>query len=299
MFCSSCGKELTQSQRFCPFCGVVAESISAVDNRIDFTGGVVALNILGMLAIAWATYPIRTEMESPSAIIFLLIRIGVPVLIAAIIVGAFVFFRGNREKNRIKRSIIITSWLLLGLVIFGDMNRTAAITTETTPGIPQYTDNTGKEQVLLSSSTNLPQNDIEQRLASTAPQNIRECLDRYATAASAMANLEITSGFCETAFDPAAHPVDRARSLCQVQGWTESPTIKPSVISEICDSENPLPSCPAGQRFELHNKRCEVRCYGPGLETYAPDSSGQKCVKVCPDGTRAAYYGFTTQCDVR
>lgn len=128
----------------------------------------------------------------------------------------------------------------------------------------------------------------------SSASTMKQCLDMYATASSSVGNMEILTGLCTTAFDPNAHAVDRARSLCQVQRWTEQSDKAPQDVSMDCYRDNPLPTCPTGQSFELHNKRCEVTCYH--LNGYAPDPSGQQCTRACPDGTQVIYTGTATHC---
>lgn len=217
-------------------------------------------------------------------------------LLVLAISGAAYYWLG-RIKTRYENADARTSELpaigiALGAVVA--LGVTAAIVI---PNIAKDADHTSApaapgEVNIEQPVTSAPPQAPEQQ--SATPSTMKECLDMFATTASSVGNMEILTGFCTTAFDPAAHPVDRARSLCQVKGWTVNPNIPPGDVSTRCYTDNPLPPCPGNQKFELHNKRCEVTC--SGLDGYAPDASGQQCVHVCPAGTMAVYAGYATEC---
>ncbi|MCI1711061.1 MAG: hypothetical protein LKM39_12675 [Chiayiivirga sp.] len=136
---------------------------------------------------------------------------------------------------------------------------------------------------------------VRDPLAGSA-RTAQECMQRYATPASSMKNMEIVIGYCQSAFDPDAHPVDRAQSLCAVSRWTEQPQVDPTEATQACLRENPAPECPAGLRFQLKNKRCEVTC--DSSKGYVPDASGLTCWLACP-GSGVIYAGDIYQCTAK
>jgi len=141
MFCQKCGSGLQVDTKYCGKCGVpvpeksdeiksstdeifLANSISK-DNELthsstDISWGMLALNILGMLVIAFMTYPIPSELRGSGASIYLLIRIGLPAICAALITAVFYAFRKKKEGPLIRRSFVMATWVILGLVILGE-----------------------------------------------------------------------------------------------------------------------------------------------------------------------------------
>lgn len=126
MFCSKCGNSIETGAVFCSACGArVGASVihQASDTTLhikDISWGSVAANFVGMLLIAYLTYPIPEELSGPDAPIYLLLRVGVPSVFGAIIVGMFYVFRRKTERHLLMRSFIIASWVFLGLVILGE-----------------------------------------------------------------------------------------------------------------------------------------------------------------------------------
>ncbi len=87
----------------------------------DISWGVVAANFLGMLIIAYMTYPIPSELKSSDAPIYLLIRVGMPAFFAAVVTAIFYAFRKKKKEGRLlKRSFVIATWVFLGLVVLGE-----------------------------------------------------------------------------------------------------------------------------------------------------------------------------------
>ncbi|MGZ8225777.1 MAG: DnaJ domain-containing protein [Methylococcaceae bacterium] len=89
----------------------------------DISWGMVTANFFGMLLITYMTYPVPAELKSQNALAYLLIRVGAPAFVAAIITGIFYLFRKDKERCLLKRSFVIASWVFLGLVVIGDRPR--------------------------------------------------------------------------------------------------------------------------------------------------------------------------------
>jgi fluoride ion exporter CrcB/FEX len=133
MFCSKCGEPINPGAAFCSSCGTqvsaqlhalqpVTETVSvtAPASSGDISWGMFAANVVGMLLIAYMTYPIPAELKRPDALVYLLIRVGVPAIFAAIVTGLFYAFRKKKEGRLLKRSFVIASWVMLGLVVLGE-----------------------------------------------------------------------------------------------------------------------------------------------------------------------------------
>lgn len=134
------------------------------------------------------------------------------------------------------------------------------------------------------------------RPVAASPNAPDECFKSYATGSS-VANLQLIREMCESAFDPTKHPIYQARSLCTVATWHEKPSSAPFDVSHECDKLHPLPPCPSGMEFDLHNMRCEVSC--DLLNGYAPDETGKACYLACPDGNWPIYAGTVLECNGR
>lgn len=140
MFCHKCGAGLQPDANFCGKCGAsvatasdppvsqshettppvtVAKDALKLDSSSDMSWGMMTLNFVGMLIIAYMTHPIPSELRSSSAPIFLLIRIGVPAFFSAIVVAIFYAFRKKKEARLIRRSFVIATWVFLGLTVLG------------------------------------------------------------------------------------------------------------------------------------------------------------------------------------
>ena len=132
MFCSKCGKPVNDGASFCSACGTQATSASQSDpvtpssiaaapaSSLDISWGMVAGNVLGMLVIAYMTYPIPSELKSSGAPIYLFIRVGLPAFFAAVVTAIFYAFWKKKEGRLLKRSFVIATWVFLGLVVLGE-----------------------------------------------------------------------------------------------------------------------------------------------------------------------------------
>lgn len=150
MICTTCGKEIESASKFCAFCGTAitlpspppppnhpptssnpyapptslaqAPETPQPQSFRGISWGMLAINFLGMLALAYVSYPdaFASELRGPSAPIYLGIRVAVPVVFAAVATGVFNVFRRKTEGKSIKRSFVIVSWVFLCLVILGE-----------------------------------------------------------------------------------------------------------------------------------------------------------------------------------
>ena len=129
MFCSKCGKSTNPGAAFCSSCGAQVDSTDVeaataptipLAGAGDISWGMVAANFVGMLLIAYMTYPIAADLERPDAIVYLLIRVGVPAVLAVVVTGLFYAFRKKEEGRLLRSSFVIASWVFLGLVILGE-----------------------------------------------------------------------------------------------------------------------------------------------------------------------------------
>ena len=129
MFCSKCGKSINPGAAFCSSCGASVGSTDVAAGTApvvpsagagDISWGMLAANFVGMLLIAYMTYPIPAELKRPDAIVYLLIRVGVPAAFAVVVTGLFYAFRKKKEGRLLRRSFVIASWVFLGLVVLGE-----------------------------------------------------------------------------------------------------------------------------------------------------------------------------------
>ncbi len=133
MFCTKCGKPVSNEANFCIACGTAmsmpnnSSGVASNPNEAvpsassaDISWGVVAANFLGMLVIAYMTYPFPSELKSSGAPIYLLIRFGAPAFFAAVVTAIFYAFRKKKEGRLLKRSFVIATWVFLGLIVLGE-----------------------------------------------------------------------------------------------------------------------------------------------------------------------------------
>ncbi|MBL9190280.1 MAG: zinc-ribbon domain-containing protein [Opitutaceae bacterium] len=129
MFCSKCGKSINQDAAFCSSCGTrvgrtgvekIAPLTAPTASAGDISWGTVAANLVGMMLIAYLTYPVSAHLERPEAIVYLLIRVGIPAVLAVIVTGLFYIFRRKKERRLLRRSFVMASWVFLGLIVLGE-----------------------------------------------------------------------------------------------------------------------------------------------------------------------------------
>lgn len=89
----------------------------------DISWNALAVNYLGILLGAYITHPVKSEMQGPDAIWFLLLKVVVLAILAAITVGIFSLFRRGKESGKQRHSFVIASWVFLLLSIWGAIPR--------------------------------------------------------------------------------------------------------------------------------------------------------------------------------
>lgn len=145
MFCTKCGKPLAESANFCGHCGYAVgpkpgvsaatpitkkdQSVSMVDATpeaapkpasIDLSWTAVVANVWAILAVAYATYPIPSELRSDDALLYLSLRSGM-VFGVALLFSMFGYAtRRDKGSWAMRRIFVIIAWIVLGLLVMGE-----------------------------------------------------------------------------------------------------------------------------------------------------------------------------------
>ncbi len=90
------------------------------NQKNDLSWKAIAANFLGLLLVAYITYPNPAGLKGPDAPLFLFFRLVTPSLIATVVTAIFYIFRRQKEKPLVKRSFTIATWFFLGMIVYGE-----------------------------------------------------------------------------------------------------------------------------------------------------------------------------------